>query len=247
MRQRIKGRKKGNRSDNSSRSNQYEYNINNEESQINEPCKQEIIPLKDLIDSKLKLFRKSEFSNDLVVSDIYDSSKRTERRHPKYTTNPKTDHSFVKNSKYSTADIISLTQSNRQSKALVISGISKHKDISIEESKISKMSPTAPIHTPELKNDENETTHKKDKLGDQRHNSTKESLYLDNLMIGDKMNAEKQTTRKKVSPYNNIPLFFKQRNKWNKNQSSSKFLKARNNMSKSMNRIGYKALVGWLS
>lgn len=55
-------------------------------------------------------------SQELYVSDIQDGAKKTERRDEKFQTNSNVD-TKNKITKYSTAELISVTQSNRQKPA----------------------------------------------------------------------------------------------------------------------------------
>jgi hypothetical protein len=71
------------------------------------------IPISTLVDGKFKFLNNFDMSQELYMSDIQEGEKKTERRDEKFQTNSNVD-SKNKITKFSTAELISVTQSNRQ-------------------------------------------------------------------------------------------------------------------------------------
>ena len=175
----------------------------------------DIIPIGHLIKKKLKMLHNSDVSQDLYQSEIHDGMKKTERRHLIHRMNSNNEGNMKPN-KFSTTEMISLTQSNKHTKAPQVSIREKNQysnRVAYEEAKKPKISPSVPLQLNMSNNDVAlASSSSNDKLH-QRHNSTKGPLYLENLIIIDKINGRRKTTRKQVSPYDSVPNFFKNRNK----------------------------------
>ena len=79
---------------------------------MNDASKNKNLQFKPAVDDRFKVLTSYEMSQDLYVSDIQEGEKKTERRDSLHRTKPNYDTKNV--TKLSTADLISVNQSNQQ-------------------------------------------------------------------------------------------------------------------------------------
>ena len=195
----------------------------------------DIVPISHLIDQKLSAMRYKNSHDKLKINDMYENAKQTERRKPKFRTSTHAQNGTKTNQ---TADLISVTQSNKQDRAPIVlehlndsvmsdtaqkqptDGGHNHFNITQKVSSSQNMNSDIKINSSTNLGLNHKKNHSKEshmKMSHLRQNSTKGPLYLENLIIIDKINGhhKRRTSRKpQGSPYDSVPGVFKKRNKY---------------------------------